>query len=100
VVLENLISQFLYNGAASGGSSDAGGKPAPGKGNRQFEGEAGAPKHGASGSMDRHSIMTINTAAVLRAPARRRVCWPSCCWPAAPPWRTPTRATRGGPTAP
>jgi hypothetical protein len=23
VVLENLISQFLYNGAASGGSSDA-----------------------------------------------------------------------------
>ena len=32
VVLENLISQFLYNGAASGGSSDAGGKPAPGKG--------------------------------------------------------------------
>ena len=32
VVLENLISQFLYNSAASGSSSDAGGKSVPGKG--------------------------------------------------------------------
>jgi len=31
VVLENLISQFLYNSAAAGGSS-GGGKPAPGGG--------------------------------------------------------------------
>ena len=32
VVLENLISQFLYNSAAGGGSSDGAGKAAPGKG--------------------------------------------------------------------
>ncbi len=30
VVLENLIGQFLYNSAAGGGSSGAGGKPADG----------------------------------------------------------------------